>query len=130
MGLWTTCLDLTDVYFHVPITPPFCKFIRLAWDSKVYAFRAMSFGLSTAHKVFTKIFQAVVAHLQSQSIFINSYLDDSLIKNNSFFLLHQHTHQVIQLLFNLGFLISWKKSEIVSSQSFIFLGKHYRTVFL
>jgi hypothetical protein len=34
---------------------------------------------------------------------------------------------VIWLLLKLGFLISWKKSELVPSQDFIFLGEHYRT---
>jgi hypothetical protein len=48
VGIWTTSLDLTDAYFHVPIAPPFRKFLRLALDGKVYAFRAVPFGLSTA----------------------------------------------------------------------------------
>jgi hypothetical protein len=117
--MWTTYLDLKDAYFH--------KFLRLAWDGKVYAFIAMPFSLSTAPLVSTEIVEAVVAHLHSQSIFTHSYLDDSLIKNHSFFILHQYTNQVIQLLLNLGFLISWKKLEIVPSQSFIFLRKRYLT---
>jgi hypothetical protein len=33
----------------------------------------------------------------------------------------------IRLLLNLGFLISWKKSQILPSQDFLFLGEHYRT---
>ena len=40
----------------------------------------MPFGLSTAPLVLTKMFQEVVAHLHRQSIFIHSYLDDSLLK--------------------------------------------------
>ncbi|XP_048756253.1 uncharacterized protein LOC125667016 [Ostrea edulis] len=126
-GMWTSSLDLTDAYFHVPIAPAYRKFLRLVWEGKVYAFRAMPFGLSTAPLVFTKNFQTVVAYLHSQSIFIHTYLDDSLIKNFSFNLLHQHTHRVIHLLLKLGFLISWEKSEIVPSQSFIFIGEQFRT---
>jgi hypothetical protein len=88
----------------------------------------MPYGLSTAPLVFTRIFQAVVAHLHCQlSIFVHSYLDDSLLKNMSQFLLRDHTHFVIGLLLKLGFLISWKKSELVPSQDFIFVGEHYRT---
>ena len=37
------------------------------------------------------------------------------------------TEMVIQLFLNLGFLISWKKSELTPSQNFLFLGEHYRT---
>ena len=128
LGMWTTSLDLTDAYFHILISPKFCKFLRFVWEDRVYiyAFKTMPFGLSTAPLVFTRIFQTVVANLHSQSIFIHSYLDDSLLKNMSQFLLRDHTHFMIGLLLKLGFLISCKKSELVSSQDFIFLGEHYR----
>jgi hypothetical protein len=125
--MWTTSLDLTDAYFHIPISPKFCKFLRFVWEDRVYAFKVMSFGLSTAPLVFTRVFQAVVAHLHSQSILIHSYLDDSLLKNMSQFLLRDHAHFVLGLLLKLGFLISWKKSDLVPSQDFIFLWEHYRT---
>jgi hypothetical protein len=127
LGMWTTSLDLTDGYFHIPISPKFRKFLIFVWEDGVYAFKRMPFGLSTAPLVFTRIFQAVIAHLHSQSIFIHSYLDDSLLKNMSQFLLRDCTHFVIGLLLKLGFLISWKKSELVPSQDFIFLGDHYQT---
>jgi hypothetical protein len=107
--------------------PKFLKFLRFVWEDRVYTFKTMPFGLSTTPLVFTRIFQAVVANLHSQSIFIHSYLDDSLLKNMSQFLQRDHTHFVIGLLLKLGFLISWKKSEVVPSQDFIFLGEHYRT---
>jgi hypothetical protein len=127
LGMWTTSLDLTDAYFHIPISPKFRKLLRFVLEDRVYAFKTMPFGLSTAPLVFTRIFQAVVAHLHSQSIFIHSYLNDSLLKNMSQFLLRDHTNFVIGLLLKLGFLISWKKLELVHSQDFIFLGEHYRT---
>jgi hypothetical protein len=125
LGMWTTSLDLTYAYFHIPIPPPqvslvpeICLGIRFQDDV---------FGLSTAPVVLTRMLQAVVAHLHSQSIFIHSYLDDSLLKIKSQFLLRDHTYFVIGLLLKLGFLISWKKSALVPSQDFIFLGEHYRT---
>ena len=126
LGMWTTSLDLTDAFFHIPISPKFGKFLRFVWEDRVYAFKPMPFGLSIAPLVFTSIFQAVVAHLHSQAIFIHSYLDDSLLKNMYQFLLRDHTHFVIGLLLKLGFLISWKKSELVPSHDFNFLGEHYR----
>jgi hypothetical protein len=124
LGMWTTSVDLTDVYFHIPISPKLCKFLRFVWEDRVYAFKTMPFGLSTAPLVFIRIFQAVVAHLHSQSIFIHSYLNDFLLKNMSQFLLRDHTHFVIGLLLKLGFLISWNNSELVPNQAFIFLGEH------
>ena len=79
-GMWSTSLDLTDAYFHCPISVAFRKYLRFVWDNKVFQFRALPFGLAIAPLVFTKIFQVVSAHLHTLSIQIHSYLDDSLVK--------------------------------------------------
>ena len=88
-GMWTTSLDLTDAYFHIPIAPPFRKFLRFVWDKKVYAFKTMPFGLSTAPLTFTRVFQTVTSYLHTRSVFIHSYLDDSLLKNQCSSLLEE-----------------------------------------
>ena len=56
LGMWTTSVDLTDAYFHIPISPKLCKFLRFVWEDRVYAFKTMPFGLSTAPLVFIRIF--------------------------------------------------------------------------
>ena len=127
LGTWTTSLDLMDAYFHIPISHKFRHFLRLVWADKVYSFKAMPFGLAIAPLVFTRIFQTVVSYLHTQAVLIHSYLDDSLIKNHCRSLLEEHTNLSILLLLRLGFLISWEKSEIIPSQSFNFLGEHFRT---
>ncbi|CAG2187236.1 unnamed protein product [Mytilus edulis] len=71
--------------------------------------------------------ETVVSYLHTQAVLIHSYLDDSLIKNHCRSLLEEHTNLSILLLLRLGFLISWEKSEIIPSQSFNFLGEHFRT---
>jgi len=42
-------------------------------------------------------------------------------------ILRSHTQTVINLFLRLGFLISWKKSDLIPPQDFVFLGEHYRT---
>ncbi|VDI29195.1 Hypothetical predicted protein [Mytilus galloprovincialis] len=113
-GMWTTSLDLSDAYFHIPISKTYRKYLRFVWNNKVFQFKALPFGLSTAPLAFTKIMQAAIAHLHSLSIQIHSYLDDSLLKEFC----------PIKLR---AFLISWKKSEIIPSQDFVFLGEHFLT---
>ena len=98
--MWTTSLDLTDAYFHIPISNKFHKFLRFVWEDRVYAFKMMPFGLSIAPLVFSRMFKAVVAHLHSESIFAHSYLDEPLLKNMAQFLLRDHAHFVIGLLLN------------------------------
>jgi hypothetical protein len=126
-GMWTTSLDLMDAYFHIPIAPPFRKFLRFVWDNTVYQFQTLPFGISTAPLVFTRVFQTVIAHLHTLSVQIHSYLDDSLIRDFDQQTLVSQMEMVIQFFLNLGFLISWKKSELTPSQNFLFLGEHYRT---
>jgi hypothetical protein len=118
--MWSTSLDLTDAYFHCPISVAFRKYLRFVWDNKVFQFRAFPFGLAIAPLVFTKIFQIVSAHLHTLSNQNHSYLDDSLVKELNPDILLSHTQTVLDLLLEMGFLISWKKSEVIPSQDFVF----------
>jgi hypothetical protein len=72
-------------------------------------------------------FQTVIAHLYTLSVQAHFYVDDSLLKEFDSEILSRHTCLFIRLLLDLGFLISWKKSQILPSQDFLFLGEHYRT---
>ena len=47
-GEFAVSLDLTDAYLHVPMHRSAQRFLRFAIDNKVYAFRAMPFGLISA----------------------------------------------------------------------------------
>ena len=126
-GMLTTKLDLSDAYFHIPISLASRKFLRFVWNNKVYQFLAVPFGLAVAPQVFTRVFQTVIAHLHTLSIQAHSYLNDSLLKEFDSEILSRHTFLFIRLLLDLGFLISWKRSQILPSQDFLFLGEHYRT---
>ena len=125
-GMLTTKLNLSDAYFHIPISLASRKFLRFVWN-KVNQFLAVPFGLAVAPQVFTRVFQTVIAHLHTLSVQAHSYLDDSLLKEFDSKILSRHTCLFIRLLLDLGFLISWEKSQILPSQDFLFLGEHYRT---
>jgi hypothetical protein len=87
------------------------KFLRFVWNNKVYQFLAVPFGLADAPQVFTRGFQTVISHLHTPSVQAHSYLDDSLLKEFDSEILSRHTYLFIRLLLDLGFLISWKKSQ-------------------
>ena len=112
-GMWSISLDLTDAYFHCPMSVAFRKYLRFVWDNTVFQLRALPFELAI-------IFQIVSAHLHTLSIHIHSYLDDSLVKELNPDILLSHIQTVIDLLLEIGFLFSWKKSEIIPSQYFVF----------
>ena len=79
-------------------------------------------GSPSLHKSFSNS-NSSSAHTVCSDSF---YLDDSLIKDFDQQTLVSQTEMVIQLFLNLGFLISWKRSEL-TPQNFLFLGEHYRT---
>jgi hypothetical protein len=106
-GMLTTKLDLSDAYFHIPISLASRKFLRFVWNNKVYQFLAVTFGLAVAPQDFTQVFQTVTAHLHTLSVQAHSYLDDSLLKEFDSEILSRHTCLFIRLLLDLGILISY-----------------------
>ena len=62
-GLWLASVDFKDAYFHVPIHWNHRKLLSFSWKGQDYQFQALTFGLSTAPRVFTKVLSPVIAHL-------------------------------------------------------------------
>ena len=52
---WMCTIDLKDAYFGVAIAPVHRKYLRFVWNKKLFQFKAMPFGLSSAPKVYTKL---------------------------------------------------------------------------
>ena len=50
-GEWVTSIDFKDAYFHIPIQSQSKKYTHFHKQDKAYHFKALSFGLSTAHGV-------------------------------------------------------------------------------
>ena len=72
-------IDLQDAYFHVPIHPSSRKYLRFAFENKVYQFQVLPFCLNTAPQVFTRLGHTVTGYLHRQGISMIPYLDDWLI---------------------------------------------------
>ena len=68
-GDYTFKIDLQDVYFHVPIHPSSRKYLRFAFENRVYQFQVLPFGLNTAPQVFTRLGHTVTAYLHRQGVF-------------------------------------------------------------
>ena len=60
-------IDLQDAYFHVLIHPDNRKYLRFAFENKVYQFQVLPFGLNTSPRVFQEII-AQACHISSQSV--------------------------------------------------------------
>ena len=55
-GAWSVSINLTDMYFYVPIHPEHQHFLRnVVSQTEVYQFQALPFCLSSAPQIFTMV---------------------------------------------------------------------------
>lgn len=115
-------LDLKDAYFLVAMHPDHRKYLRFVFDSQIYEFTCLPFGLSTAPYVFTKILKPVVNELRKLGHMSVVYLDDFLLIGDTYQTCQNNVSQTLDLLLKLGFLINREKSLPTPSRSRKFLG--------
>ena len=125
-GDYTFKIDLQDAYFHVPIHPSSRKYLRFAFENKVYQSQVLPFGLNTAPQVFTpqaftQLGHRVTGYLHCQGVSVIPYLDDWLIHHPDRQVLFRHQEQLIDTLDLVGFILNRKKSELDLTQDLQFL---------
>ena len=122
---WVTSIDLKDAYFHVPIKDQAKKFLRFTVRETVYQFRALPFGLTTAPKEFTRVTATLASIVHRKGINLHLYLDDWLLRPNSFQKCLTLTKEVLVDTTQLGFIVNPDKSELIPTQQFSFLGEDF-----
>ena len=115
-------IDLQDAYLHVPIHPSSTKYLRFAFENKVYQFRELRFCLNTVPQVFTRLGHTVAGYLHRLGILVVPYLDDLLIHHPDKQVLLQHLTQLLEKLNLVGFVLNEKKSKLDLVQDIQFLG--------
>ena len=80
---WMASIDLKEAYLQVLVHPASRHFLCFVFRDKVYQFKALCFGLSTAPQVFTRVMAPVSAILHSMGIRMRRYLDDWLVQSSS-----------------------------------------------
>ena len=121
-GDWMVSIGLKDAYLQVPIHPDSRKYLRFMAFNKVYQFKVLCFGLSTAPQVFTRVMAPVSAILHSLGIRLRRYLDDWLIQASSREQVLLSLRTVLQLCNSLGIVVNWEKSQLVPTQRICYLG--------
>ena len=121
-GDWMASIDLKEAYLQVPVHPASRHFLRFVFRDKVYQFKALCFGLSTAPQVFTRVMAPVSAILHSMGIRMRRYLDDWLVQSSSRESLLRDLQTVLRLCHELGIVVSPQKSNLVPSQVVQYLG--------
>ena len=121
-GDWMISLDLQDAYLQVPVHHDSCRFLRFVVDGKLFQFRVLCFGLTTAPQVFTRIMAPVSAILHRHGVRMLRYLDDWLILASSEIACLQSRDRLLAVCTELGIQVNLTKSSLVPSQSIVYLG--------
>ena len=89
---------------------------------KVYQFRVLCFGLSTAPQVFTRVMAPVSAILHRMGVRLCRYLDDWLLQASSSEQVLLALRPVLQLCRRLGIVVNWDRSQVIPTQQMVYLG--------
>ena len=115
-------LDLQVAYLQVPVHPDSRRFLRFCIGSKVFQFKALCSGLSSAPQVFTRVMAPVSSIMHRFGFRILRYLDDWLFLRSSFQEISRARDFLLWLCEQLGILVNHSKSTLTPSQRIICLG--------
>ena len=89
---------------------------------KVYQFKVLCFGLSTAPQIFTMVMDPVSAILHRMEVRLRRYLADWLLQASSREQVLLALRTVLQLCRRLGIGVNWEKSQVILTQQMVYLG--------
>nr|CAH7742683.1 unnamed protein product [Callosobruchus chinensis] len=115
-------IDLQEAYFSVPVYKKHQKYLRFSFNSQIYEYNCLCFGVSCAPMIFTKLLKPVVNFLRQRGFLSVVYLDDFLLLGNDDTECAANVLQTISLLEHLGFITNYDKSLLVPSHTCIYLG--------
>jgi hypothetical protein len=121
-GAYMASIDLLKAYYLVPISPDNKRYLKFLWESRLYCFNVLPYGLACAPRLFTKLLKPVYAKLREDGVHIVSYIDDSFIVARTFNDCLASINKVTALLQRLGFIINCEKSVTVPTTRLEFLG--------
>ena len=126
-GQWAVSLDIKSAYCHIPIARRHQCFLHFHQKGKVYQFKTLPFGVSTAPKNFTRIMKPILHLCQKMGITIFLYLDDVLVLATSHTQAKEEWQRVMQLLQKLEFVLRLVKGQLEPTPEFTYLDLVFNT---
>ena len=105
-GDWMGSIDLKDAFQSVPIHKDFWKLLRYMWKERLFEFRCLPFGLSSAPRTFSKILKPVMALFRRSGIRCLIFIDDFLMIASSPQELQQILQEAVTVFTSLGFRVN------------------------
>lgn len=57
-------IDLKHTYYSAPISEEHKKFLLFYWNGKLFQYTCLTYGISSEHRIFTKLFKPVYSRLR------------------------------------------------------------------
>ena len=115
-------IDLKDAYYSVAISRQFQKFLKFKWKDKLYCFTCFPNGLGSCPRKCTKLNKVPITTLHFENVPLSGYVDDFLTKGDTSSICEENIHKTMHLYDKFGFVINFKKSQIVPKQRIRILG--------
>ena len=127
-GDWLFTIDMKSGYHQIPLKPSFQKFCCFAWQDRVYRWRVMPFGLSSAPRAYTKLSRVMLAYWRRQGIRCSNYIDDFLFAAATREEALRLRDQVLRDMIRFGWFISFSKSLLEPGQLAAYIGFEFITL--
>ncbi|XP_055915529.1 uncharacterized protein LOC129948518 [Eupeodes corollae] len=125
---WMVKIDLSQAYFHVPISVSHRCFLRLVYNEEILEMTALPFGLSPSPQIFAALTNWIAEILRKRGIRVLVYLDDFLVAHQDKKKLISQTAEVVNTLELLGWWINYQKAVLNPMQKLEYLGVTWDTM--
>ena len=117
--MWTTSLDISDAYHHIPIEEGSQLFLCFQIGNPRSRYLFLPFGLATAPRVFTDVVKQIKVWSSAHLRMLFQYLDDwlSLFRRRS--RAELQTEELVTVCTNFGLLLNHGKSELIPKLDFL-----------
>ena len=119
---WLLSIDLADAYLVIKILDEHTRYLKFEFNSVLYKYLFMCFGMSSAPCKYTKLLKAPLAKLHSDGHVVGFYFDDLLQVRQTYNDCLNTVVAMHNLLVDLGFLPNFKKSQYIPTQRLTLLG--------
>ena len=110
-GAYMASLDIQDSYFHIKMSESSTKFLKFAYQDKLYKFLVLPQGLTSAPRIFTKLMKIPFSFLRKEFGFLSSpYIDDVFLCGIDYIEAKKNVFYTADVLQSLGFSINIPKS--------------------
>jgi hypothetical protein len=128
--MWGVTVDISKAFHHIQVGEGLRPFLCTEYGQTLIQYMSMPFGLKSAPRIFNKIMRHCIAVARRKWPLLTfvQYMDDVLILAHGEQYLREKIYPFMQYMKGLGWLINERKSKLIPSQTFQYLGWEWSTL--